>query len=49
MSERETVSGGSGLVLDRLSKVFQRRGNPPVHAVAGIELAVAEGELLGLL
>ena len=49
MSEREMGSGGSGLVLDRLSKVFQRRGNPPVHAVAGIELAVAEGELLGLL
>ena len=49
MSERNMVSGGSGLVLDRLSKVFQRRGNPPVHAVAGIELAVAEGELLGLL
>jgi multiple sugar transport system ATP-binding protein len=38
-----------GLVLDRLSKVFQQRGKPPVHAVAGIELAVAEGELLGLL
>ena len=49
MSERGMTGNGDGLVLDRLSKVFQRRGKPSVHAVAGIELAVAEGELLGLL
>src|SRR5215212_5377719 len=49
MPERGVPQDGGGLVLDRLSKVFQRRGNPPVHAVAGIELAVADGELLGLL
>ena len=48
MPERAT-NGGAGLRLDRLSKVFQRRNRPPVHAVAGIDLAVAEGELLGLL
>jgi multiple sugar transport system ATP-binding protein len=49
MPERKMSHDGGGLVLDRLSKVFQQRGKPPVHAVAGIELAVAEGELLGLL
>jgi multiple sugar transport system ATP-binding protein len=49
MPERGMPRDGGGLVLDRLSKVFQRRGKPPVHAVAGIELAVADGELLGLL
>jgi ABC-type sugar transport system ATPase subunit len=49
MPERATAEHGSGLVLDRLTKVFQRRGKTPVHAVAGIELEVAAGELLGLL
>src|SRR3954453_22917841 len=49
MSERGVPHDRSGLVLDRLSKVFQQRGKPPVYAVDGIELAVAEGELLGLL
>jgi multiple sugar transport system ATP-binding protein len=47
MSDRRAP--GAGLRLDRLSKVFHRRGRPPVHAVAGIDLAVADGELLGLL
>jgi multiple sugar transport system ATP-binding protein len=49
MPERGIPRDGGGLVLDRLSKIFQQRGKPPVHAVAGIELAVADGELLGLL
>jgi multiple sugar transport system ATP-binding protein len=49
MPEQKMSHDGGGLVLDRLSKVFQQRGKPPVHAVAGIELAVAQGELLGLL
>jgi ABC-type sugar transport system ATPase subunit len=49
MPERAIAEHGSGLVLERLTKVFQRRGKPPVHAVAGIELEVAAGELLGLL
>ena len=49
MPERKMSRDGDGLILDRLSKVFQQRGKPPVHAVAGIDLAVAEGELLGLL
>ncbi|MCD6032846.1 MAG: transporter ATP-binding protein, partial [Thermomicrobiales bacterium] len=40
---------GGGLVLDRLRKMFERRGQAPVPAVAGIDLAVADGELLGLL
>lgn len=45
----DSPPAGSGLRLDRLSKVFQRRGKPPVSAVAGIDLAVTAGELLGLL
>jgi multiple sugar transport system ATP-binding protein len=49
MPERGLKSNGGGLVLDRLRKTFQRRGHAPVLAVAGIDLAVAEGELLGLL
>src|SRR5687767_1190811 len=49
MPERGMSRDGGGLILDRLSKVFQRRGQAPVPAVAGIDLAVADGELLGLL
>ncbi len=41
--------GDGGLVLDQLRKMFERRGQTPVAAVAGIDLAVADGELLGLL
>ncbi|MBA3416611.1 MAG: ABC transporter ATP-binding protein [Chloroflexia bacterium] len=37
------------LTLDRLEKVFHRRGQEPVVAVGGIDLVVAQGELLGLL
>ncbi|HEU0114703.1 MAG TPA: ABC transporter ATP-binding protein [Thermomicrobiales bacterium] len=37
------------LTLDRLAKIFQRRGQAPVVAVAGIDLVVHEGELIGLL
>ncbi len=49
MPERGVAGDGGGLVLDRLSKVFERRGKTLVYAVAGIDLAVADGELLGLL
>ena len=49
MSERRTAADGQGLTLEQLRKVFQRRGQAPVHAVAGIDLRVREGELLGLL
>ena len=49
MPEQGLASEGRGLLLDQLSKVFERRGKSPVHAVAGISLAVAEGEFLGLL
>ena len=38
-----------GLTLDRLEKVFHRRGQEPVVAVGGIDLVVGQGELLGLL
>lgn len=38
-----------GMALIRLTKTFQQRGKPPVHAVAGIDLSVSEGELIGLL
>ena len=37
------------LHLSRLEKTYQRRGKPDVPAVRGIDLTVAEGELLGLL
>ncbi|MDP9365192.1 MAG: ABC transporter ATP-binding protein [Chloroflexota bacterium] len=37
------------LALDRLRKTFQRRGKDPVDAVAGVDLSVGAGELLGLL
>ena len=37
------------LTLDRLEKVFHRRGQEPVVAVGGVDLVVAQGELLGLL
>ena len=49
MSERSDAHFCDGLALDRLRKTFQRRGQAPVPAVAGIDLTVAEGELLGLL
>jgi ABC-type sugar transport system ATPase subunit len=49
MSERRLGRQSQGLVLDQLRKTFQRRGQQAVAAVAGIDLAVAEGELLGLL
>ncbi|MCC7021841.1 MAG: ABC transporter ATP-binding protein [Thermomicrobiales bacterium] len=41
--------GSSGMVLSRLTKTFRQRGRAPVHAVAGIDLTVDEGEMLGLL
>jgi ABC-type sugar transport system ATPase subunit len=37
------------LTLDRLEKIFRRRGHEPVVAVGGVDLVVGEGELLGLL
>ena len=37
------------MALNRLTKTFQQRGKAPVYAVAGIDLHVGEGELLGLL
>ena len=42
-------TGAKNLTLDRLAKFFQRRGQAPVVAVAGIDLVVQEGELIGLL
>lgn len=49
MSERNGRTGARDLALDGLQKVFHRRGQGEVAAVAGIDLDVAEGELLGLL
>lgn len=37
------------MALVRLAKTFYQRGKTPVAAVAGIDLTVSEGELLGLL
>ncbi len=51
---QETVAGassgpGGGLVLEleRVTKVYP--GSPPVHALRGVSLAVAAGELAGVL
>ena len=49
MAERHVAHGAQDLVLRDLRKAFQRRGVAPVIAVAGIDLTVGEGELLGLL
>ncbi len=49
MSNHSAAPEAQDLTLDRLRKVFQQRGRAPVDAVAGIDLVVAEGELLGLL
>lgn len=49
MAERRVADNAQGMALTRLSKTFLQRGKAPVHAVAGIDLTVAEGELLGLL
>ncbi len=43
------ATDGRGMTLSRLTKTFQQRGKAPVYAVAGIDLRVADGELLGLL
>jgi multiple sugar transport system ATP-binding protein len=47
--ERPYSSSTQDMALHRLTKTFLQRGKAPVHAVAGIELTVGEGELLGLL
>ena len=49
MVDRGQARSGKRLVLDRLEKTFQRKGQDPVIAVGGIDLTVGEGELLGLL
>ena len=49
MADRASARSGKRLVLDRLEKTFQRKGQDPVIAVGGIDLTVGEGELLGLL
>ena len=49
MANRRDQNLDLGLTLDRLEKVFHRRGQEPVVAVGGVDLVVAQGELLGLL
>lgn len=49
MSNGRNEPTARGLTLDALRKTFERRGQGPVQAVAGIDLDVAGGELLGLL
>ncbi len=49
MADRQSARAGKRLVLDRLEKRFQRKGQQQVLAVNGINLTVNEGELLGLL
>lgn len=49
VAEQPRQNGVQDLALSRLVKTFQQRGKAPVYAVAGIDLTVGEGELLGLL
>lgn len=49
MADRQSARAGKRLVLDKLAKRFQRKGQQQVIAVNGIDLTVNEGELLGLL
>jgi multiple sugar transport system ATP-binding protein len=49
VADRQPVRSGKRLVLDRLEKRFQSKGQQQVVAVDGINLTVNEGELLGLL
>ncbi|MFM9106609.1 MAG: ABC transporter ATP-binding protein [Chloroflexota bacterium] len=49
MADGRTARAGKRLVLDKLEKRFQRKGQQQVIAVNGIDLTVNEGELLGLL
>jgi multiple sugar transport system ATP-binding protein len=37
------------LTLDRVSKVYGQRGPNPVLAVDGVEMAIDDGEIVGLL
>lgn len=49
MTDGQATQDAPGMALYRLTKTFQQRGKAPVYAVAGIDLHVGEGELLGLL
>jgi multiple sugar transport system ATP-binding protein len=49
VADRQSARAGKRLVLDKLAKRFQRKGQQQVIAVNGIDLTVNEGELLGLL
>jgi multiple sugar transport system ATP-binding protein len=49
VADRQPARSGKRLVLDRLEKRFQSKGQQQVVAVDGINLTVNEGELLGLL
>lgn len=49
VAEQQVARDAAGMTLARLTKTFLQRGKAPVQAVAGIDLKVAEGELLGLL
>jgi putative ABC transport system ATP-binding protein len=44
---RPGPGGGPVLELDQVTKVYP--GSPPVHALRGVSLAVAAGELVGVL
>jgi multiple sugar transport system ATP-binding protein len=37
------------LSIDKVDKIYQRRGKPPVHAVRGLDMAIAKGEIVALL
>ncbi|CAM5771608.1 ABC transporter ATP-binding protein [Labrys miyagiensis] len=37
------------LVIDKVDKIYQRRGKPPVHAVKSLDMAIEKGEIVALL
>ncbi|HEX2528944.1 MAG TPA: ABC transporter ATP-binding protein [Geminicoccus sp.] len=37
------------LNLIAVDKIYQSRGKPPVHAVQGVDMRIADGEIIGLL
>jgi multiple sugar transport system ATP-binding protein len=46
---RTEASGMAALTLDRVSKVYASRGASPVLAVDAVDMAIEDGEIVGLL
>ena len=37
------------LILNKVDKIYERRGKPPVHAVHSVDMNIGDGEIIGLL